>query len=130
MRIRLAITSDDIKHGVASDCGKCPIAIAMTRHLNEFPGAQFVLAQLDVLLFWGVRPGHRVEAQASRDTWSDDAQFIDIAEAQTPLACQRFMESFDMCEDVQPFTLEVEFKLLQEGKVSGADSRQQLALGS
>jgi hypothetical protein len=82
----IQVTGDDIEKGARRDCGKCPVALALTRAWHAIPGFGWVQAELDQLGVW-----------LDQGTWGYEA-------APPPEAVTGFMDRFDDYEDVFPFS--------------------------
>ncbi len=92
----IEVTEDDIKHGVAKDCGKCPIARAIgriyARSVSHF-GARDPLVWLD-----------------SADDIEINSQKFVIRNEDESATVARFISNFDYGEPVKPFSFTLEEK--------------------
>jgi hypothetical protein len=91
MKIKLEVTQNDIDKGIPGNGYCCPIAISLSRHLN----------QNDL----GVDPFVTDQSISYMNADTDCLSFTDYL----PKLVQRFVKDFDSKREVEPFTTELEF---------------------
>lgn len=77
--IQISVTADDINAGIKNHCSKCPVALAVCRHLPM------------------------TEEVTSVSVWLGDDKAIDL-----PATARNFIRAFDAGERVEPIIFELE----------------------